>query len=472
MCGICGHLHHDRSRPVEPTLIKRMAATLRRRGPDDEGYYISGPVGLGMRRLAVIDPAGAAQPIANEDRSVFVVCNGEIYNFQDLRHELTGLGHRFATHGDVEVIVHAYEQWGDDALRRLNGMFAFALWDARRERLLLARDRMGEKPLYWHDSDNGLIWASEAKTLLIAPWVDRRVNPRALHHYLSLQYTPNPLTIFESISQLPPAHKLVAERGQNPVVSRWWQLQFTPKTEIPEREALEGARTRLVTAVKRQLVSDVPLGAFLSGGIDSATVVALMSLEGGAPVKTFSIGFEDADFNELAFARMVAERYDTEHHERKSLRQREQRRPGEHLPDVGRDRGHDDRRRRLRDRHRDRKQAHDYRRQAQSEQSADGHDEQGDEERWQAQVVLVDGANAQQGCQQEPRYHGANNPDHDVEEDALLGVGVHNDTRDPPEDTADDQPQDKIHTYVPLCSLKRRRCVHYDNYSANVPPHL
>jgi len=292
-----------------------MAATLRRRGPDDEGYYISGPVGLGMRRLAVIDPAGAAQPIANEDRSVFVVCNGEIYNFQDLRHELTGLGHRFATHGDVEVIVHAYEQWGDDALRRLNGMFAFALWDARRERLLLARDRMGEKPLYWHDSDNGLIWASEAKTLLIAPWVDRRVNPRALHHYLSLQYTPNPLTIFESISQLPPAHKLVAERGQNPVVSRWWQLQFTPKTEIPEREALEGARTRLVTAVKRQLVSDVPLGAFLSGGLDSSIIVALMAENLSSPVKTFSITFDEPQYSEAPYAREVAQRFNTEHHE-------------------------------------------------------------------------------------------------------------------------------------------------------------
>ena len=162
-----------------------------------------------MRRLAVIDLAGGAQPIANEDRSVFVICNGEIYNFQDLRRELAGLGHHFSTRSDIETIVHAYEQWGDDALTRLNGMFALAVWDALRERLLLARDRMGEKPLYWHDSAEGLMWGSEAKAILIAPWVVRRVNPHALHHYLTLQYTPNPLTIFESISQLPAAHKLV-----------------------------------------------------------------------------------------------------------------------------------------------------------------------------------------------------------------------------------------------------------------------
>jgi asparagine synthase (glutamine-hydrolysing) len=315
MCGICGHLHHDRSRTVEPALVHRMAAMLRQRGPDDEGYYIHGRVGLGMRRLAVIDPAGGAQPIANEDRSVFVVCNGEIYNFRDLRRELTGLGHRFATRGDVEAIVHAYEQWGDEALTRLNGMFAFALWDARRERLLLARDRMGEKPLYWHDSHDGLIWASEAKALLIAPWVDRRVNPRALHHYLSLQYTPNPLTIFESISQLPPAHKLVVERGRDAVVSRWWQLQFTPKIEISEREAVDQARARLAAAVKRQLVSDVPLGAFLSGGLDSSIIVALMAENVSTPVKTFSITFDEAHYSEAPYAREVAQRFNTEHHE-------------------------------------------------------------------------------------------------------------------------------------------------------------
>jgi len=315
MCGICGHLHHERSRPVDPPLIHSMAATLRPRGPDDEGYYIHGPVGLGMRRLAVIDPAGGAQPIANEDRSVFVVCNGEIYNFRDLRHELIGLGHRFTTRGDVETIVHAYEQWGDEALARLNGMFAFALWDARRERLLLARDRMGEKPLYWHNSPDGLIWASEAKALLMAPWVERRVNPRALHHYLSLQYTPNPLTIFESISQLPPGHKLVAECGHDPVVSRWWQLQFTPKLEIPEREAVEQARARLGAAVKRQLVSDVPLGAFLSGGLDSSIIVALMAENLSAPVKTFSITFDESQYSEAPYAREVAQRFNTEHHE-------------------------------------------------------------------------------------------------------------------------------------------------------------
>jgi asparagine synthase (glutamine-hydrolysing) len=243
------------------------------------------------------------------------VFNGEIYNFRALRDELVCRGHRFVTSSDTEVIVHAYEQWGDEALARLHGMFAIALWDVRRERLLLARDRMGEKPLYWHYSQRGLLWGSEAKALLAAPWVERRVNPLALHHYLTLQYTPDPLTIYEGIHQLPAAHKLVVERGAPPQVSRWWQLEFEPKWNLSEREVLEQARELLGTTVDRQLISEVPLGAFLSGGIDSSIIVALMAERLSEPVKTFSIGFEERQFSETRYARQVAERYGTDHHE-------------------------------------------------------------------------------------------------------------------------------------------------------------
>jgi asparagine synthase (glutamine-hydrolysing) len=268
-----------------------------------------------MRRLAIIDVAGGQQPITNEDGTIFVVFNGEVYNFRELRAELEGKGHRFSTKSDTEVIVHGYEEWGDDALLRFNGMFAIALWDEPRERLLLARDRMGKKPLYWHQSAAGLLWGSEAKALLSVPWVERRVNPVALHHYLTLQYVPDPLTIFEDIHRLPAAHKLVVERCGAPQVSRWWQLKFEPKWKISDEEAAEQARKLLGAAVERRLISEVPLGAFLSGGIDSSTVVALMAKRTSQPVKTFSIGFEEKRYSETRYARQVAERYKTDHYE-------------------------------------------------------------------------------------------------------------------------------------------------------------
>jgi asparagine synthase (glutamine-hydrolysing) len=285
------------------------------RGPDSDGLRVTAVAGLAMRRLAIIDVAGGDQPMTNEDGTIHLVFNGEIYNFRELRDQLARYGHCFATHSDTEVIVHGYEQWGDDVLLRLQGMFAFALWDARRERLLLARDRMGEKPLYWHHSAKGLLWASEAKALLAAPWVERRVNPLAFHHYLTLQYTPDPLTIYEGIYQLPAAHKLVVEREEAPHVSRWWQLEFEPKWELSDVEAIAQARDLLGRAVERQLVSEVPLGAFLSGGIDSSIIVALMAEHMAEPVKTFSIGFEERHFSETHYARQVAERYNTDHHE-------------------------------------------------------------------------------------------------------------------------------------------------------------
>ena len=209
------------------------------RGPDSEGYYLKDGVGLAISRLAIIDVAGGRQPISNEDGSIVMVFNGEIYNFRELRAELQELGHQFKTQSDTEVIVHGYEQWDDKVLHRLNGMFAIALWDEPRRRLLLARDRMGKKPLYWHQSKQGLLWGSEAKALLVAPWVERRVNALALHHYLTLQYVPDPLTIFEGMHRLPAAHKLVIERSGEPQVSRWWQLEFEPKWKIDDREAIE-----------------------------------------------------------------------------------------------------------------------------------------------------------------------------------------------------------------------------------------
>jgi len=308
MCGICGYLVRDWARPVDRVLLERMNATLRHRGPDDAGYYVEGNVGLAMRRLAIIDVATGQQPIANEAGDVIVVFNGEIYNFRELRAELEKFGHCFKTHSDTEVIVHAYEQWGDAALVRFNGMFALALWDSARERLLLARDRMGKKPLYWHTSAEGVLWGSEAKALLTVPWVERRVNTLALHHYLTLQYTPDPLTIFEGMYQLPAAHKLVIERGGAPQVSRWWQLAFEPKWNLPEADVIQQARALLSAAVERRLMSEVPLGAFLSGGLDSSIVVALMAERMAEPVKTFSIGFEERHYSELRYARCVAER--------------------------------------------------------------------------------------------------------------------------------------------------------------------
>lgn len=322
MCGICGYLTAEHSSNHAPTaahldraLLEHMNQTILHRGPDSAGVYQQGGVGLAMRRLAIIDVAGGQQPISNEDATIHVVFNGEIYNFHTLRTELQQYGHHFATSSDTEVIVHAYEQWGDDALQHLKGMFAIALWDERQQRLLLARDRMGEKPLYWHAAPQGLVWASEAKALLQVPWVERHINALALHHYLTLQYTPDPLTIYAGIQQLPAAHKLVMQPGGTPHVVRWWRLNFEPKWEMSEEQVIAEARHLLGSAIERQLISEVPLGAFLSGGIDSSLIVALMAERLSEPVRTFSIGFAEQHYSETHYARLVAERYRTDHHE-------------------------------------------------------------------------------------------------------------------------------------------------------------
>ncbi|MBI5564939.1 MAG: asparagine synthase (glutamine-hydrolyzing) [Chloroflexi bacterium] len=313
MCGICGYFSADA--PVERELLERMNSTIVHRGPDCDGFFIDGRVGLAMRRLAIIDVAGGDQPIGNEDGSIQVVYNGEIYNYRALRTELEACGHRFTTNSDTEVIVHGYEQWGDAMLPRFNGMFALALWDGTRRRLLLARDRMGKKPLYWHHSARGLVFGSEAKAVLAAPWVERQIDPTALHHYLTLQYTPDPLTIYRDVQQLPAAHQLVIEADGQPHISRWWQLAFEPKWTDAERDIIERARELLSAAVECRLMSEVPLGAFLSGGLDSSIVVALMADRSRERVKTFSIGFEEAAYSETKYARLIADRYHTDHHE-------------------------------------------------------------------------------------------------------------------------------------------------------------
>ncbi len=315
MCGICGFVLQHRFEEDRSSLLESMNDILVHRGPDSDGYYLNGDIGMGMRRLSIIDLVSGDQPIFNEDGSIAIVYNGEIYNFHELRDQLQRYDHKFMTNSDTEVIIHAYEQWGDECLLKFNGMFVFSLWDDKRKRMLIARDRMGQKPLYWHYSSHGLLWASEAKALLKAPWLQPDINKLALHHYLTLQYTPDPLTIYDGIYQLPAAHKLVLEDGQKPKISRWWQLVFEPKWQIDDREAIEHARELIKAGVRRRLISEVPLGAFLSGGIDSSIIVALMSEESSFPVKSFSIGFEESHYSETDYARQIAQRYGTDHHE-------------------------------------------------------------------------------------------------------------------------------------------------------------
>jgi asparagine synthase (glutamine-hydrolysing) len=317
MCGIAGVLDlHGRA--VEPALLHRLCKVLAHRGPDDEGYYVNGPVGLGQRRLAILDVAGGRQPMSNEDGTVWVTFNGEIYNFERLRRQLEAAGHRFATRSDTETIVHAYEQDGPECVTRLRGMFAFALWDQRARRLLVARDRIGKKPLFYAEADGQWLFASELQGLLQHPGVGREIDPTALDEYLTYGYVPAPKTIFTGIYKLPPAHYLTLDVGGPGGVKlrteRYWRLEYGPKLNLSEAEAAEGLLETLREAVRLRMIADVPLGALLSGGIDSSLVVALMSRLAGR-VKTFSIGFEEQDFSELAYARRVAERCATEHHE-------------------------------------------------------------------------------------------------------------------------------------------------------------
>ncbi len=317
MCGIAGFVERsETARPREDAraLLTRMCEVIRHRGPDDQGIRVDAAAALGMRRLSIIDLAGGNQPIPNEDGSVWIVFNGEIYNFRELRSELEALGHRFATSSDTEVIVHAYESWGADAFARLRGMFGLALWDASSRTLLVARDRVGIKPIYYAETPGGLYFASELKSILCAPDVPRDVDLHALDHFLSFLYTPRDRSIFAHVRKLPPGHVLTWRDGRT-TVTPYWQLPATETFTGTEQDAIDALRDVLTDAVRAHLVSDVPLGAFLSGGVDSSVVVALMAKASGARVKTFSIGFDEPAFDELEHARRVATHYGTDHHE-------------------------------------------------------------------------------------------------------------------------------------------------------------
>jgi asparagine synthase (glutamine-hydrolysing) len=313
MCGITGIVRSDGA-PVDRDLLARMNQAIEHRGPDEDGFYLSDGVGLAMRRLAIIDLKSGQQPIHNADSTAWIVFNGEIYNYRELRKDLEGRGHRFYTDSDTEAIVHAYDEFGTDCPKYLRGMFALAIWDTRTKSLFLARDRVGKKPLLYAQVNGQLVFGSEFMALLQHPDVSRDVNYEAIHHYLSFLCVPSPLTAFQSISKLPPGHSLLWKQGEIKL-ERYWEIDFSHKISIDEEEAGERVVELLRDAVRVRLMSEVPLGAFLSGGIDSSAVVALMAQESSDKVKTFSIGFEEQDFSELHHARRVAEHVGTEHHE-------------------------------------------------------------------------------------------------------------------------------------------------------------
>ncbi len=308
MCGFAGKLAPSAHTPIDRHLLTAMADCVAHRGPDADGFYVGEGIGLAHRRLSIVDVAAGHQPLANEDETVWVVFNGEIYNFAEIRRELEPYGHRFRTHSDTEVIVHAYEQWGDACVERFRGMFAFALWDARKRRLLLARDRVGIKPVYYAQPDGGgLVFGSEIKSLLQDPAVDRSWSPEALDAYLTLLYVPAPATIYRDVRKLPAGHILVAENGRVRV-TKYWDLEFTGDGDpAHEDRYLEELDALLTESVKMRLISEVPLGAFLSGGIDSSTVVAYMAKTSDTPVLASSVGFSDRAFNELDKAERIAQ---------------------------------------------------------------------------------------------------------------------------------------------------------------------
>lgn len=337
MCGICGEIDFN-SKDAKADTVKRMCAVIAHRGPDDEGVvcirgnhcvemdrtggeglYDSGfEVVLGHRRLSIIDLSEAGhQPMANEDRTIWIAFNGEVYNFLQLRRDLEDRGHLFKSKSDTEVIIHAYEEWDVDCLKYFRGMFAFAIWDGKRKRGFLARDRLGKKPLVYWIGEGRLVFASELKSLLQVPGIEREVDLTALHNYLTFQYVPCPDSIIEGIKKLPPAHYLLYDSIGHVKIERYWTLRFSPRgtKRASFQDMCERIRFELEESIRLRLISDVPLGAFLSGGIDSSIVVGIMAKFSGTPVKTFSIGFEEEEFDELSYARMISERFGTEHHE-------------------------------------------------------------------------------------------------------------------------------------------------------------
>jgi asparagine synthase (glutamine-hydrolysing) len=316
VCGICGIFDPGAGAEIDLGVLRSMSHSIAHRGPDDSRQHVEPGVGLGHRRLAIIDVSSGQQPLTNEDGTVIIVFNGEIYNFQELARELAAAGHTFRTHSDTEVIVHAWEQWGKSCVERFNGMFAFALWDRPRRQLFLARDRLGEKPLYYTWLDDGVfLFASELKSLLAHPRVRRQIDPTAVEDYLALGYVPDPKSIFRGIYKLSPAHRLIVGRDGRAEPECYWDVRFGDGgPAVDARAVQEELIVRLREAVRIRLMSEVPLGAFLSGGVDSSAIVALMSGLSAEPANTCSISFGDARFNESRYAQMVAERYRTRHH--------------------------------------------------------------------------------------------------------------------------------------------------------------
>jgi asparagine synthase (glutamine-hydrolysing) len=318
MCGIAGIFDCRGQSEIDRTLVRRMTSVLGHRGPDGDGFHFAPGVGLGHRRLAIVDLAAGNQPLFNEDGNICVVYNGEIYNFQPLMAELAALGHAFRTRCDTEVIVHAWEEWGVGCLDRFNGMFAFALWDAARETLFLARDRLGEKPLYYSLLPDGrLLFASELKSLLLSAQLDRKLDPQAIEEFFAFGYVPDPRSIYRSVRKLAPAHYLIVRRGApSPGPRAYWDVEFLNGTPVRRDEVAEELIDRLRESVRLRMIADVPLGAFLSGGVDSSGVVAMMAGLKADPVSTFSISFGARGWDEAAYASEVAQRYGTDHHVR------------------------------------------------------------------------------------------------------------------------------------------------------------
>ena len=314
MCGIAGIFMRDGQAIPGQEIIRDMTDVLSHRGPDDSGFYVDGPVALGHRRLSIIDLGTGHQPMFNEDRSMAIVFNGEVYNFEELRADLESRGHRFRTRSDTETILHAYEEWGEESPSKFRGMFAYAIWDGARRRLFLARDRIGKKPIYFVDTPKVFLFGSEIKALLAHPEWPREIDPEALSDYLTYLYVPAPKSIFRSVRKLPPAHSLTVDMAGSRL-REYWDLRFRSEEGRSEAAWTEELAGRIQESVRIRLKSEVPLGAFLSGGLDSSVVVGSMARLMDRPVETMSIGFEEEEFNEIPFAREVASRFATRHHE-------------------------------------------------------------------------------------------------------------------------------------------------------------
>lgn len=316
MCGITGRINFDKDQKISEFELKEMTDSLVNRGPDDEGYYIYKNVGLGFRRLSIIDLSSGHQPLSNEDGSIWIVFNGEIYNYRELQDNLKKQGHVFSTQSDTETIIHLYEQYGTQCLQFLRGMFAFSIWDNNKKQLFCARDRFGIKPFYYYTDDEKFVFGSEIKAIVQSDGVDTSISNDALDSYFAFGYITNDLSIYKSIRKLQPSHYLLLSLNRvSLVIKKYWDIHFTPDSSKTENQWCQELENCLSETVKFHMISDVPLGAFLSGGIDSSSIVALMAKTADRPIKTFSIGFKEQKFNELKYAREIASRYGCEHHE-------------------------------------------------------------------------------------------------------------------------------------------------------------